>query len=212
MYARLAGENERLRGSFLLATRIGFSVTFPLVLATMLFTEPMIRLALGAKWLAAAPVIKILAVSSLLRGLSGLGTWLFFAAGYPKYSFLVNALRLALLSVLVVPLALWFGLTGVALAVLTATACMFLVASALVTKKLGIDRFDYLKNLAPSLILSLALLGLPCLLTTSGTDLDLHSWAPFAALVMGGLAYTASLLYLERDMLCQVRRSFAAQS
>ena len=57
MYARLAGENERLRGSFLLATRIGFSVTFPLVLATILFTEPFVRLALGEKWLAAAPVV-----------------------------------------------------------------------------------------------------------------------------------------------------------
>ena len=131
MYARLAGEDERLRGSFLLATRIGFSVTFPLVLATILFAEPLVRLALGEKWLAAAPILQLLAISSLLRGLSGLGSWLFFAVGVPKYSFLMNALRVALLCVLLVPLSLWLGLSGAAWAVLTATACMFVMASAL---------------------------------------------------------------------------------
>ena len=101
---------------------------------------------------------------------------------------------------------------GGSLAVLAATACMFLMVSVLVTRELRINLFDYIKNLAPSLILSLVLLGLPSLLMALATDIHLQSWLPFGSLMVGGFVYIACVLYLDRDTLYQLRRSFALQS
>jgi len=208
MYARLAGENERLRGSFLLATRIGFSVTFPLVLATTLFAEPLVRLALGAKWLAAAPVLQLLVISSLLRGLGGLGGWLFYGVGTPKSSFVVTALRVIILAVLLIPLSHGYGLPGAALAVLFANAGMLLSAQFLVKRMIAISWFDYLWNILPSFLLSVATIGLPYFFLQIEWEPHILQWRLLWILPISAIIYIACLMYLEKSVIGQLKKAF----
>jgi lipopolysaccharide exporter len=107
---------------FLGAMGLGFLLLLPAGLGISMIADPLVRVTLGMKWLAAVPVVEILAVASAGSIFTTTCATMLNATGRPRttayFSTVSTATRIALLLILV-PL---FGLAGAADAVAVSVA------------------------------------------------------------------------------------------
>jgi O-antigen/teichoic acid export membrane protein len=97
-------------------------------LGILLLGEAAVRISVGERWIGSVPVMRVLAVAMLLRGVTVLTGQLLDAVGQPARTLRLNALRFAALVILVPALGMRGGLVGVASAVLAANAAAALLA------------------------------------------------------------------------------------
>ena len=78
---------------------------------------PILDFTVGSKWLGALPPLYLLSVAGIFGGLLAVGGFCFDGLNEPKSSFKISLLSALILTVLVVPLTLTFGVKGTAAAV-----------------------------------------------------------------------------------------------
>jgi O-antigen/teichoic acid export membrane protein len=111
-----------------------------LAVGIVAFAEVAAPTLLGDRWLAAVPLIRILAVAMIFRAVIVLVGQLLDAVGRPALTLRLNAARLAALLVLLPLLGAWMGARGVAKGVLVANAGTALLALRFSGRALRADR------------------------------------------------------------------------
>jgi PST family polysaccharide transporter len=81
LLSRLAEDEREYRDAYLTMLGLILIVTTPGILCAILFAEPVIRLLLGARWIAAAPIFAWLGVCALTLQLRQAASWLFVSQG-----------------------------------------------------------------------------------------------------------------------------------
>lgn len=203
-YAAVQDQPDTLRQGFLTVVRFVGMFTVPICLGLMLAAEPLVQVIFGEKWLAAIPVVRVLALFALVSSIAFNVGDIYKAVGRTDILIKLGLVKLVLL----VP-ALWygahFGLVGVAVGhVVVATVIMGLrlwVATWFVQVKIE----DILRQLMPAFWggLALTLLVLPTLYLTSAV---LPVVRLLLVSMMGGLAYLAVLWLLEGKLLLKAGR------
>jgi len=112
VYAKIAGDIQRLKSAFIKSTLVIASLTTIMGAVLFLFPSQIITIVLGSKWLSAVPVLKILVVYSVLRAISGSASALFLGVEKQKYVTNMTFLRFAGLAITIYPLVKMFGLVG----------------------------------------------------------------------------------------------------
>jgi PST family polysaccharide transporter len=112
--SRLQDDPARLRSYFLRGYSLALSLTVPISIALGLFAEDIVRVALGAKWDDAAPILRALAPTVLVYAIINPLGWLLFSLGLVGRSLRV-ALVLAPLVIAGYLVGLPYGPVGVAL-------------------------------------------------------------------------------------------------
>lgn len=112
------GGGPRLRAGFraVLGGLVAVNAAYAALL--LLVAAPVLRRALGSAWLPALPVLRILVVAMVFRGVVMAAGELFHALRRPRLTVEVNALRLGVMLAAILPLMRSHGLAGVALSVL----------------------------------------------------------------------------------------------
>jgi O-antigen/teichoic acid export membrane protein len=161
---------------------------------------PIVLLAFGAKWVAAVPVLEIIAVAGALGVLARISMSLFNAFAYfPPLLWSIVTISVLQL-VLLFPLVWCAGIVGAALAVSIAALAQQTLLSALVFRRFGIRVPDLLSRiwrcLAASalMIAALVLSGLGW--TASGPSAGANIRQLLLASMLGGVVYIGSLLGL----------------
>ena len=113
-FASLQHAAEGLAGMFQGAVGLGFLVILPAGLGISMIADPMVRLILGEQWVAAVPVVQILAVSGTTAIFTHSCATLLNAVGHPHITFYAGAVSTALKVVALLALVLSFGLRGAA--------------------------------------------------------------------------------------------------
>jgi O-antigen/teichoic acid export membrane protein len=113
--SRLQGDPSRLKRYFLKGYSITLALTLPITLACALFAEDMIRVLLGPKWDAAAPIFRLLAPTMLVFAIVNPMFWLLSSLGLVMRS-LKMGLVIAPLMIASYVIALPYGPRGVAFA------------------------------------------------------------------------------------------------
>lgn len=203
-YATVQDKPETLRRGFLTTVRFVEILCVPLALGLVLAADPLVRVAFGEQWLAAIPIVRILALFVLARSIGFNAGDIYKAVGRPDVLVKLELLNMAML----VP-ALWFGshfgLVGVALGHLAASLVRMLADLMVASWFINADLRDILLQLKPSFLSGLALLmlALPSLYLT--TDC-----IPLTRLVVtmltGAIAYLTMLWISERESLLRMSR------
>jgi len=81
-----------------------------------------IALAVGSKWMGALAPLRLLCLFAIFAGLLAMGTQCLDGLNAPQPAFKVSLLAVAILTILVLPLTLIFGVNGTAVAVLASAA------------------------------------------------------------------------------------------
>jgi O-antigen/teichoic acid export membrane protein len=128
-FAHMASDRTKLAESYQQANAAVLLISLPLLAGESLVSEPLIRLVLGEKWHAAAPLLQWLAIS-LIPGMFAVPAFaLFMAMGKTQWILRRNLLEFCVKLPLVIVGAVKFGFAGVILArfaseVVTAIYCM----------------------------------------------------------------------------------------
>jgi lipopolysaccharide exporter len=118
VFVKISDDTERLKKAFL-KTFISVGIlTLPFTVLFLLFPKQIILLILGDKWLEAVPVLKLLSLFGLIRGLSGPTSALFLALRKQEYVSAVTFVSTLGLAVTIVPLVLKYGIVGAGLSAL----------------------------------------------------------------------------------------------
>jgi PST family polysaccharide transporter/lipopolysaccharide exporter len=116
-YARLQGDDETLRRTFVRTLQLVSVVSFPMAVGIVVVAPAFVGGVLGPQWLPAVGAMQLLAVYGLLLSLTAAFHQIWKALGRPDYISRVGVVRLVALGVLVLPATAAFGITGTAGAV-----------------------------------------------------------------------------------------------
>jgi O-antigen/teichoic acid export membrane protein len=113
--SRLQDDPARLKTYFLKGYSLVVSMTIPVTIFCGVFADDIIRVVLGPKWMAAAPIFRLMSPTILIFAVANPLSWLLFAVGLHRRSLNI---ALALLPVLVAAyfIGLPYGPSGVAAA------------------------------------------------------------------------------------------------
>ena len=117
-YSRLQDDMAALGEAYLRVLHFTAFISAPLAGGIILFASDFTGLFLGQKWLPIVPIMQILALAGLIRSLSATSSNLFYAVGQPKIDTALLVIRIVVLIGIIYPLTLYYGMAGVAAAVL----------------------------------------------------------------------------------------------
>lgn len=116
-FASLHNASERLSSMFLGAIGLGFMLILPAGFGISMIADPMVRLSLGTQWIAAVPVVQIVAIGGITAIFTQTCANLLNAIGRPAAAFYVACISLVAKLTGLLLLVPSFGLSGAAVAV-----------------------------------------------------------------------------------------------
>ena len=203
-YATLQEHPETLRRGFLATVRFVEILCVPLSLGLMLVADPLVRVIFGEQWLAAIPIVRILALFVLIRSISFNAGDVYKAVGRSDILVKLELLNMVVL----VPLLLFgsnFGLIGVAIGHVLASVVRMVADLIVASRFIKVSVADILLELKPSFLGGAAL----TLLVFSGLYLTVEAAALVRLLVtipLGAAGYLGVLWLLERETIIKVGR------
>ena len=144
-YAKIKDNLNRLKEGFLKSYELLLGLLVPACLGLYLVSNDLVTGVLGDKWLGMIPILKLLAIAAMARGLSVSGSGLVLALGRPKYSFIAETVRALTLLVFLLILPFKYGVQGVILSLLLANIIAFPVHFALWRHLLRLNVADFVK-------------------------------------------------------------------
>jgi O-antigen/teichoic acid export membrane protein len=192
-YARMQDDPEQLGASFLTAVRLVMLVTCPIYFGLSVVAPDLVAVLLGAKWLAMAPLMTILAFAMPAQTLHILFTPAVNALGHTRIT-----TRASLLGAAVMPVAFLIGLEWGAIGLAYAWLVAFPILPAFTffqaRRKLSITAQGLAAAVAPGLGSSAAM-ALAVLMLGRGLQ-TLTPWHRLVLLIAFGAVSYAALLHL----------------
>lgn len=140
--SRMQSDAQLLRRSFLKFHSVVVSLTIPVVITCALFADEIVRVLLGAKWMGAVPVVRLLAPTFFVFAVMNPLSWIVRAKGLVRRSLNI-ALVLAPVVILGIVAGLRNGPPGVALGYSTAMVLLAVPLIAWAKHGTGITFGDY---------------------------------------------------------------------
>ncbi|WP_254538921.1 lipopolysaccharide biosynthesis protein [Halomarina litorea] len=212
-YSKLQEDIEAVREGFFRALRLSTLVSFPVGVGIIVVAPPFVATFLGDQWTEMIVPMQVLTGFGLLRSIRSPTSPLFKALGRPDYMTKIQAVRLAVLAVLIYPLTTAYDLTGTAAAVLV-TGLVSAPLGAVLAARLVEDDVTSFAAILAYPALGSAVMGAAAWTVREGVAATgLGSLVTFVATVLTGVAvYAAVMLALERrfqfglsELLAQVK-------
>jgi lipopolysaccharide exporter len=142
-YSRLAQDIEKLRNSFLGVISMIALFALPAGIGIVSVADVMVPAVLGWKWLAAIPLIQVLAIYGVLGALQTNVIYVYLAVGRPRIITLVAGLQFLALLALLFPATWYWGAIGAAWAFLATAILMLPINQALIARQLQLSLKGY---------------------------------------------------------------------
>jgi len=196
-YARMQADKSRVAWAFAKAIRLLMLVACPIYLGMAVTAQPLVETLFGAKWLAMAPLVAVLALAMPFLTLQVMFPPMCNAMGRPGLS-----ARIAMIGALIMPVAfligIRFGTIGLAFAWLCAYPVFALITARLAGRLIALDFRTLSQSVAPGFVCATAMA-----LVVMGAD---HLLPPLAAplrLLMlvgvGGASFAGLLMLVSRE-------------
>lgn len=150
----LQDDNEGLKAIFSKYLRIAAMVTIPLMMFLYCVAEPLVKVILSEKWLAAVPFLQILCIGSMLDPIMRLNSIILSVTGKTKYSLYSEILKKSTLLILLFS-TLQFGLKWVTIGAAVYSIFDLIIVSFFVKKIIPFSLIDEVKIISPYLLISL---------------------------------------------------------
>jgi PST family polysaccharide transporter len=139
--SRIQHDAKRLARSFLRGFSLLISSTIPITITCALFAEEIVRVVLGAKWMGAAPIFRLLAPVALVFAVANPLSWLVMSTGRAGRALSISTATTPLVIVGIL-LGLNHGPTGVAMAYSSALTLLLIPIAAWSKQGTGITWAD----------------------------------------------------------------------
>jgi len=136
VFSKISDEAVRLKSAFVKNTIVNFILMTLTGIFIFIFAGPIVQILLGKGWEAAIPVVKLLSILGVVRGVAGSTSSLLIAKREQKYTAVVMMISTLGLWVSIVPLVRAFGILGAGIAAILGAFVAFPVQIYLVAKVL----------------------------------------------------------------------------
>lgn len=143
-YSRLASDLALLGDYVLQVNATVMTIVLPACAGIALLAEPVVRLGLGDQWLAAIPLVQVLAISAGCSAIQSNSWSVYYSLGRPYLTTRLWLIKLAVLGISIWPMFTQFGLLGIAYADLVSTLAMLLADIGTLLKALQLKLTRYL--------------------------------------------------------------------
>jgi len=207
--ARVQHDTERLTRSFLRGYSLLISLTIPITITCALFAEEIVRIVLGPKWMAAAPIFRLLAPVAVVFAVANPLSWLVLSVGRIGRALSMSAATTPLV-ILGIVLGLSHGPTGVALGYSLAMTMLIIPIAAWSKHGTGITWADLWGATKPPFLSGLfaTAAGLLVKLTLGGRLAPILCLTVGLALVLGIYAWVLLIVMKQKhiymDLLSQL--------
>lgn len=203
-FAGLRDDEERLRGAFLNAVSFTTAITAPMFLSLIAVSDLVVRVALGAKWMEAAPIISIIAGTAYLTTIGQYNQAIILVKDKPHWQTVLTSIY-AVSNISLFLVVVRYGLQALAVGFTVRAVLLYPLSVGAALHLLRIKPMAYAARIAPSLAASAVMVGALLLLHRT---IDVPS--PLLALVIhvavGAVVYAAALFVIgRREMLALIR-------
>lgn len=115
VFAKISGEAARLRSAFWKNTLVNFVLMTGAGIFIFIFAGPIVQILFGKGWEAAVPVVKLLSILGVVRGVAGSTGSLLVAKEKQKYSAIITMVSTIGLWITIIPLTHAYGIIGAGL-------------------------------------------------------------------------------------------------
>ncbi|HJQ83043.1 MAG TPA: lipopolysaccharide biosynthesis protein [Candidatus Binatia bacterium] len=190
--ASFQDEPARVRDAYLRATGCVALATVPLCLGLLATAEPFVLGLFGPQWAAMVPLVRILAVASVVQSITTLASSLYLSQGRADLHLRLNVFQTAVMLAATLVGQRW-GVTGAAVAYVVGSLVVTVPTLAIAGRLVGLELSDVLARTAPILVAGVAMtVVVVALHATVAADLP-----PLGALALeaaaGGLVYGAAV-------------------
>lgn len=151
-FSKLQSDAKALKASFYRVLQISSFVSFPIAGLILVCAEDFISLVLGPVWLPMVPIVQVLCIFGIARGIGSTNDALFMGMGQPKYGTYVALIKLILLLPLLYILTHEFGIIGTAMATTIPMFFSHAYGISKICQILDSKARDYIAALAPPTI------------------------------------------------------------
>ncbi|MTW14305.1 oligosaccharide flippase family protein [Pseudoduganella eburnea] len=201
-YARVASEISQLRSSFLTVVGMIALISLPAALGIVAVADLMVPAVLGQQWMAAVPLIQVLAIFGAIQALQTNISYIYLATGRMHMIAYLGGTQFILLLACMLPFLRWWGVQGAAWAYLASVIVMIPVNQVLLARCLSLGAADFLRCLWRPLAAALVMLAVvlaakrSVVLPASG---GAYLTALLACCALGACIFTAVLWLLWRQ-------------
>lgn len=197
--ATLSDRRDRVTDILVESTGMLALLTLPISLGIALVADDLVPIFLGAQWQPAIGVLQPLAVAASITSISTNSQLAYMALNRPHLAAITGSLRLLVLLAAFATITPLHGLDAMAYAVAGASSLMIVVEYALVSRILAIDARRFSAVVWRPIVAGFAMCAAVWLvraLLVPPSDLTGHAWSLASCALVGGIAYSVTLLGL----------------
>jgi PST family polysaccharide transporter len=195
--SQMRGDLVRFGNAYLRATRLIALISFPLMTGLAIFSDAIVALLFGPKWLAVVPILRVFSFVGLLQSIVFPVGWVFTALGKTRDQFRLS-LVLACAFVIAIAGGIRYGLQGVAYAYSLWTLLTAVLNLQIVARYMKLSLRTILGSVARIALMTIAMGTIVFWFDTSVS----HTWLDvprLAAGVLVGAAVYVTLCVASRD-------------
>lgn len=145
-YSKLQDNIPKLKEAYLRVLQVTTFLSFPIAGLICVLAPDFTEIFLGAKWMPMVPAMQVLALAGLIRSIAATTGPIFYGVGQPRIDTRWQIIRLLVLTALIYPFTIQWGILGASTAVLLSISASTIGFSFRVIKltECGIKRFSKL--------------------------------------------------------------------
>jgi O-antigen/teichoic acid export membrane protein len=151
-YSKIQNDLNRFGNAYLNVMKTITFIAIPFAGAIFIFSSDLVRLFLSEKWLAVAPLVKVLVWAGLIKAIIDATSSVFNAAGKPNINTKWQLINFFVLALLIYPFSRYWGVIGVSIAVLAGNAISAIVSIYEANKILSFEFNKLLKLISIPLL------------------------------------------------------------
>jgi O-antigen/teichoic acid export membrane protein len=197
LYAKLQDELDRLRDSYCRILGYTALIAAGLLTGLVIVVPDAVHLVLPERYHLAIQTLQILGLYYMVRAVDTTTGQLYAAIGRPKLDMALNGVNLAALAAIIVPLVMWFGPAGAALAVLAARAVRLAVNVLVCRRAIACPVARFADSVMPAVWASAAMALVLVGVKTQWADASgAVGWVRLAVLILGGAGIYVGVIYV----------------
>lgn len=144
VYAKIQDDKERVRSYYEDVIKFNFLIIAPIMSLMVIFAYDLVTFIFGDKWEASVPLVRILAIGSLIQVLASSNTSLIRGIGYPKLEFMLQFFKAVFIFIPSIIIGVYLnGIIGASWAVVVNYSAAVIIAHIVLYRLIGYS----LKNL-----------------------------------------------------------------
>lgn len=148
VYGKFQDDKEIVRKYYFEIIKFNMLFIAPIMVFLILYTDFIVNNIFGEKWVASIPIIKILAVASIIQVLESSNTSIIRGLGFPALEFKIQLYKTIFIYLPSIAIGvICFGLIGAAYAIVVSAIFSILIAMYNMNKLTGFTYYDLLKSI-----------------------------------------------------------------